>query len=424
MNELEKDLANLCASYFINNPEQIPALQKQLSKLSAESASRIRNAIFSQNGDLSTILSSENSNPGSDSWSVRTLKDAYAPMSPISYIVDGVFECPSLNIVYGHPGSLKSMVIADLCGAVVSGGNWLPPSADKILTNGDFKTVQGPVVWIDFDNGKRRTDERFRAIGKARKLSLDAPLYYYSMPSPCLDASDKDQMDQLAQRCLGFQAKLVVVDNLAAISGGRDENSSEMKHVMQHFRFLTEDLNLAVILIHHARKTNGSNSARMGDSLRGHSSIEGSIDLALYVKRHEDSSKILLVPTKVRGAELHQFAAEFTHTHKEGTKDLQEALFFGINPGEISMDCKIVANRNKINQGELIEAAVEIVLENKKINQSSLVEKVKVRYPDTGENKIRDAIKQAAASGRIDETAGPKNSKIYTIGALGELDDF
>jgi len=52
-----------------------------------------------------------------------------------------------------------------------------------------------------------------------------------------------------------------------------------MATVMGHFRYLAEQAKVAVILIHHQRKSNGSN-ARLGERLRGHSSIEAALDLA------------------------------------------------------------------------------------------------------------------------------------------------
>lgn len=60
-------------------------------------------------------------------WKLRSLADAYRPRPPLYYLVDGLLPAPSLSIVYGGPGSLKSMLLADLCVCVASGQPWLQP---------------------------------------------------------------------------------------------------------------------------------------------------------------------------------------------------------------------------------------------------------------------------------------------------------
>ena len=103
-----------------------------------------------------------------DSWQARTLADAYTQRPPVEYAVTGLFALPSLNIIYGAPGSLKSFLAADMAVSIAAGLPWLPeapwqPGAVAIPTR------QAPVMWLDFDNGRNRTDDRFEAleIGRA-----------------------------------------------------------------------------------------------------------------------------------------------------------------------------------------------------------------------------------------------------------------
>ena len=62
---------------------------------------------------------------------------------------------------------------------------------------------------------------------------------------------------------------------------------------MAHLRQLSERVDGVVIPIHHQRKDHG-NGGRAGDRLRGHSSIEAAVDLALLVEREEVSSEITI----------------------------------------------------------------------------------------------------------------------------------
>jgi hypothetical protein len=47
--------------------------------------------------------------------------------SPLIYVVEGLFPLPSLSIVYGAPGTIKSLLMADLAICAAAGLPWLPP---------------------------------------------------------------------------------------------------------------------------------------------------------------------------------------------------------------------------------------------------------------------------------------------------------
>ncbi len=46
----------------------------------------------------------------------------------MEYIAGRLFALPSLNILYGAPGTLKSFLLADLAVCVAGGLEWLPPA--------------------------------------------------------------------------------------------------------------------------------------------------------------------------------------------------------------------------------------------------------------------------------------------------------
>ena len=71
-----------------------------------ERRAQVRDAIR-----FSTNLISESTAAG---WQTYTLEDAYEPREPLVYVVDSLFSLPSLSIVYGAPGCLKSMLMLDM----------------------------------------------------------------------------------------------------------------------------------------------------------------------------------------------------------------------------------------------------------------------------------------------------------------------
>lgn len=336
-----------------------------------------------------------------DPWQVFTLEDAYQDRPPVEYIAAGLFALPSLNVVYGAPGTLKSFILADLAVCAAAGLEWLTPAP---WVNGNqasgIPTRPCPTMWIDFDNGRRRTHDRFGALGHARQLPGNTPLYYYSMPSPWLDASDRASIGGLALRIADRGVKFVIIDNLGVVSGDAEENSGDMARVMSEFRQLAEDTGAAVVLIHHQRKGTGT-GGRAGDSLRGHSSIEASLDLALLIQREELADTVGIKATKVRGADVMPFSAVFTYQDRQDG-ELQSARFYGIAADDT-------------RSGAAIEREILVALLGTTLNKTDLTKAVKESLPEVGINRIRDMIDRMASRGNLLVGPGRTNTeKLYS----------
>ena len=264
------------------------------------------------------------------------------------------------------------MLLADLAVCIAAGLPWLPLLGS---TEGGLATIRFPVLWIDLDNGTCRSDERFDALGHARDLSPDIPLFYVSMPAPWLDASSETLMHQVAELVQHLEVRVVFIDNLGSITGGVSEIDAAMAKVMANLRRLCEETEAAVIVVHHQRKSNGTGT-RKGD-LRGHSSIEASLDLALHVDRKEGSDTVTVTPTKMRGATFAPLAAQFAYDHHAGTKEL-EARFFST-----------VIDNSGSDDG-IDKALLEVVREQGELNKTALRDAAKTRLSDVGINRISD----------------------------------
>jgi AAA domain-containing protein len=350
--------------------------------------------------DLAALVSEDH--PTSAGWRVFTLTEAYHPRPPLVYVVEGLFPLPSLSIVYGPPGVLKSLLLADLMVCVAAGLPWLEPLPQTSGTAPPKPTQQAPGFWADFDNGIRRTHERFAALARARHLPDTTPLTYVSMPSPWLDAGKADTMRLFAE-CIHAQvAKLVIVDNLSAVKGEAEENSAEMGAVMAAFRRLAEDAEAAVILIHHPRKESGP-TPRAGDRLRGHSAIEAAIDLALLVERDAHADTLTLQSTKVRGMDVPPFGALFSYEHHPGTTELATARFFG-RPVQ-----------DTVSDRAIEQAIIEMVKAHPLINKTELGTKVKAGFPEIGMNRIGAVVERLAQQKKLKSKPGDRGAKRYEV---------
>ena len=312
-------------------------------------------------------------------WEIHTAADALEPVKPLEYLIEGFLAYPSLNTLYGGPGSLKTMILEYLAACVASGSRFLDVfPLDGVPAGRSFATVKNPVLWVDFDNGKRRTQARLGAMLRGLSLTRDTPLDYVSLPVPHLDASQPESIHNLALLIKSKGYKLIIVDNLGLITGDVEENSAGMASVMGRLRWLVEECNCALILIHHQRKSasNGdANGVRKGETLRGHSSIEAALDLALVVERKPGSDEISITPTKVRDSLDFDFiSAKFIYELFDNSKDMKTARFYSLN----------TKSRAQVEADQLEDEIIETVR----------------MYPGIGHQKLADVVKDALAAQR------------------------
>ena len=374
--------------------DEVPHSQKpsRTREEMSEIVARLRDKSLSHQTEMHAAQEQKSVARGkSDDWEIYTLRDAYAPKPPLQYLVADLFPLPSLSIVYGAPGTFKSFLLADMAVCVAAGMPWL-----------SRKILQAPILWIDLDNGSRRTHERFEALARARVLREDIPLNYVSMPTPWLDAGNLREIEKLMARIVDRNIKLVCIDNLGLISPNADENSGEMIQIMGNLRLVVERTGVAAIVIHHQRKSGGTGT-RAGESLRGHSSIEGAIDLALLVERIPGTSVVTLQTTKARDMDVRPFGAEFIYAHKSDTNQLAEASFRCVETMATSAD------------GDIVEAIVSALSVSPVLAQCELIDQVKAKGIKDGKHSIRAVASIMIKRGTLLEKNGPKNSKLYSL---------
>jgi len=338
-----------------------------------------------------------------DTWlkETRTLADALRPQPPTEYVVDRLFGLPSLNIVYGAPGTMKSLLLADLAVSVSIGRAWLPPMPhDQVKP---IATKACSVLWLDFDNGERRTANRFAAFARAYHAPEDAPLRYLAMPSAPFDATKTGSVVEMVDLIKTLDAHFVVIDNLLTVSGGKDENAPEIGVAMINLRLLSERTDAAVVVIHHARKQSGFRGG-LGDDLRGHSSIRGAIDLGLLVEREEGSDIVTVKSTKTRDVDVEPFAALWTYNHITGTHDLETAAFFGQ---------KVMGTETS---GDIEDAILRVLAAaGKALNQSDLVKAVKAEGVQAGRDRIRSIAEHMVQSLKLKKSTGARGAALYAV---------
>jgi hypothetical protein len=184
------------------------------------------------------------------------------------YIVKGLIAEGDVGCIFGPPGAGKSIIAPHIGYAVAQGR----AAFGK-------RTRQGGVFYIAAEDvhGMR---------GRVHALQLrhgDAPGFYVvDGIGSLLEKADVDALRGLVEQ---HKPKLIFIDTLAVACPGIDENTSQdMGRVVDMARSLSK-LGPAVILIHHDTKDGNGTP-------RGHSVLNGTLDMSLHLGRMDDSKVI------------------------------------------------------------------------------------------------------------------------------------
>lgn len=177
-----------------------------------------------------------------------------ARRDPPEWIVDKLVPQAEIAIMYGGSGAGKSFLALDLSFAVATGYTWFNECSKK-----------GPVVWIAAEAAGTMRN-RSKAYAQARGVQLDTVDLH--VIEQTLSLMDKDDARVLTEVLAETKPQMIVVDTLAAASGGANENSGEdMNQVLNHCRKLHAATGALVLLIHHSGK-DASKGARGWSGLR------------------------------------------------------------------------------------------------------------------------------------------------------------
>jgi hypothetical protein len=210
-------------------------------------------------------------------------------------------------------------------------------------------------------------------------------------------------MANLAARLKDLGAGMLVIDHFSQVLGDADENTSSVARVMSALRNLAENLNLALVLVHHVVKGVSRFGISSSESLRGHGSILASCDLAAVVERQQlDPLGVNIKPVACRGPNVEAFGAKFSYEpKKDGSLELESARFWGITTESVELQVE--------------RAILDVIGENSGINQTLLRGLVNQRVLGAGDPTIRQVVARLEKNGLIRVRSGKQNSKLYDL---------
>jgi hypothetical protein len=200
----------------------------------------------------------------------RIRADEFTKRPPIKWLIKKILPRGE-TMAYGASIAGKTFVMLDIACHIAMGMDW----------NG-YKTTRGKVVYICAEGAGGFTS-RLKAWAQHHKVSLKELGDWLTVIPETPNFLDEKDVHYLTKRIKeqGMPVDLVIVDTLAQVTAGADENSGkDMGLALRLTKMLANTLKCAYCLVHHTGKdeTRGA---------RGWSGMKGQLDALLYIYREE-----------------------------------------------------------------------------------------------------------------------------------------
>ena len=245
------------------------------------------------------------------------------------WLVASLWGRAAVGILGGAPKCCKSWLALDLTLSVAS----------RTPCLGRFPVHDpGPVLLYMAEDSAAVIKARLAGLCHHRSLRLgDLPIDVITAPSVRIDRR-RDQ-ERLATTVKQAAPRLLVLDPFVRLHRVDENDAGQVSSVLGYLRTLQRDLDVAVLVVHHARK-NGGAGAQAGQSLRGSGDLHAWGDSNLYLRRQQgnltltiehraaqapDPFALRLVADKSRG-DAHLALVESAEERAASAVDLEQAL--------------------------------------------------------------------------------------------------
>jgi AAA domain len=189
------------------------------------------------------------------------------------WLVEELWTEQAVGILGGEPKCCKSFLALDLAVSVASGAAALRQFPVR---------RSGPVLLFPAEDSLPVVRRRLEGIAAAAQVPFASlPVQVITAPSLRLDlATDRERLAHTVQQ---QRPVLLILDPLIRLHRVDENDATQIAALLSYLRELQRKFQLAVMLVHHARKD--SQSSRPGQALRGSSELHGWGDSNLYMRR-------------------------------------------------------------------------------------------------------------------------------------------
>ena len=192
------------------------------------------------------------------------------------WLVTGLWLEQAVGVLGGEPKCCKSFLALDLAVAVASG--------TACLRHFPVPTA-GRVLLYAAEDALHIVRRRLEGICVAAQLNLlDLNVQVITAPTVRLDLqTDRDRLEHTVKE---LKPRLLVLDPFVRLHRVDENASGEVAPLLAYLRELQRRHQLAVLVVHHAKK--GGARIRAGQALRGSSEFHAWGDSNLYLRRLEN----------------------------------------------------------------------------------------------------------------------------------------
>lgn len=193
------------------------------------------------------------------------------------WLVHALWGRAAVGILGGAPKCCKSWLALELSVSVASGKPCL----------GRFAVEDpGAVMLYMAEDSAAVVKARLQGLSWHKGFGLDAlPIEVITAPAVRIDREgDQDRLTRTVRR---VAPRLLVLDPFVRLHRIDENDAGQVSAVLGYLRALQRDLDVAVLVVHHARK-NGS-GGQAGQNLRGSGDLHAWGDSNLYLRRQQGS---------------------------------------------------------------------------------------------------------------------------------------
>ena len=189
------------------------------------------------------------------------------------WLVEGLWSDQAVGILGGEPKCCKSFLALDMAVSVASGAACLRQFPVRRT---------GSVLLFPAEDSLAVVRQRLAGIAAAAQVPFDSlPVQVITAPTLRLDAAaDRARLQETVQQ---LRPVLLILDPLIRLHRLDENDATQVAGLLSYLRELQRQFQLAVMLVHHARKD--SQGSRPGQALRGSSELHGWGDSNLYMRR-------------------------------------------------------------------------------------------------------------------------------------------
>lgn len=203
------------------------------------------------------------------------------PIPQRDWLVKGVFPANQVNMVNGDGAVGKSLLVAQLCVSTALGRPWLGLPVTKV----------GPAVFLTAEDDTSEVHRRMHDIANHHGVSLSAltNLHVVSLAGhdavlATADTSNVMQSTALFQRLAQYvrtvRPAVVVLDTLADLFAGDENNRSHARQFVGILRGLAIEVGTTIILLAHPSKSAMADGTGYSGSTAWNGSVRGRISLS------------------------------------------------------------------------------------------------------------------------------------------------